>query len=394
MSGARQKLSTALTAEELKFLEAIKKTQEETSPPPSVDVGAIAAKAFASYLEGLAGENTETEPIPGIAAVLTKTTPGLTKTVANLIGEESNEQKPFIHFRRDFIYTVVPTIVLAVLGIGYLLFRSKVNLSSSLLVSSSVLVKSSIAVTVLTAVGFTVWFLVDPDRISNHLRSIRYSGGALTGGLAVAALALLTINYGLDQRGKWQNTRIENTSREMAELGFATVGSTVGTNLEGKTRLNFVGSQQTAFVLKSEQSGEAVKVEAKPDKDRTNASVVLDIVPYSAKVYSFGSTVADYEVLTGKVDYSDQNQDFVEIKPDGGATPIKITLDSNARQLMFANFSELRESGLTGKDVKVLFVPKSSQALKMSWRRQGTDELIYNSASASLKQAAASSPAN
>ena len=390
MSGARQKLSTALTAEELKFLEAIKKTQEETSPPPSVDVGAIAAKAFASYLEGLAGEGTQTEPVPGIAAVLTQTTPGLTRTVANLMGDDSIDQKPRIHFRRDFIYTLVPTVVLAVLGIGYLLFRSKVNLSSS------VLVKSSLAVTVLTAVGFTVWFLVDPDRISNHLRSIRYSGGALTGGLAVAALALLTINYGLDQRGKWQQdartTRIENTSREMAELGFATVGSTNGTNLEGKTRLNFVGSQQTAFVLKSEQSGAAVKVEAKPDKDRTNASVVLDIVPYSAKVYSFGSTVADYEVLTGKVKYSSDND--VEITPDGGATPIKVTLDSNARQLMFANFSELRESGLTGKDVKVLFVPKSSQALKMSLRRQGTDELIYNSASASLKQTAAIVPEN
>lgn len=392
MSGARPKLSPeALSAEELRFLEAVKRTREEASPPPSVDVGAIAAKAFASYLEGV--EGTDPEPIPGLAAVLSRTTPGLQRTVANLINEESNEQKPSIHFRRDFTYTLVPTIVLAFLGIGYLLFRSKVNLSSSVL-SSSVLVKTSIAVTVLTAIGFTIWFLVDPDRISSHLRSIRYSGGALTGGLSLATLALLAVNFGLDQRGKWQNTRIENTSREMAELGFATVGPTVGgTSLEKKTQLNFVGSQQTAFVFKSEQGGEAVKVEAKPDNNRTNASVVLDMVPYSAKVYSFGSTVADYEVLTGKVvDYSDQNQDLVEIKPDGGATPIKVTLDSNARQAMYANFSELRETGLTGKDVKVLFVPKSSQALKMSWRRQGTDELIYNSASASLKQTAAIAP--
>ena len=56
MSDAREKLSTqAFTADEQRFLEAIKRTQEETSRPPgmNVDVGAIAAKAFASYLDGL-----------------------------------------------------------------------------------------------------------------------------------------------------------------------------------------------------------------------------------------------------------------------------------------------------------------------------------------------------
>lgn len=385
MTDASENLKeAALTNEELRFLEAIKRTQEDTSLPPgmNLDVGAVAAKAFAAYLEEA--------PPPPVIVVPPGSIFNLNKAVTDLM-PEAIEQKPTTHFGRDFLYTVVPTIILILFGVAYFLFRTKVDLSSEFALRISILF------TIIAGLLFTAGFLWNPERLSRHWQSLRYSSGALVGGLAVTTFGLLMVSYVLQQKHKWQmdlrNNRIETTSRALAEVGFATVGKTPvdsagDHSLEAKTRRNFVGIEETASLqLKSDEPGKRVDVEAKSEDVPT--SVILQIQPYRANVYSANPAQPDYEILTGTV--HNYSKDFIEIKPDDASMkePIKINLKESSEELMLADLPEIKETGLQGQEVKVLFVPKSSQAIKMSLLRQGAPpRVIYNADSASLKRAA------
>jgi hypothetical protein len=291
------------------------------------------------------------------------------------------EQEPSVQFRREFFYTVIPTVVLAVLAAGYLLFKSRVNLPFNLLAQILAVC------TVLAALALTIGFLIDMEAISARLRSFRYSGGSLVGGLAVAALGLLFINYGFQQRGKWlQNVsanKLESTSRELAEVGFATVGVKEGENLEAKTRLNFVGLDDSgSFELKSDKQTRAVTVEAKPGN--VVSSVVLLIEPFRANVYSANSTEADYEIVKGRVNSVSDNH--IEIQPDDSKVAQSVRID-----LANASVDKLTMAELQNKEVKILFVPKSSQAIKMSLLKQGSESIFYNAASAKLQEQTAAS---
>jgi hypothetical protein len=377
MSDAREQLtSEALSAADLKFLEAVKRTQQETTIPPemNVDVGAIAKKAFATYLEGL-----EKPQVPDAAVVNGR---ALSHAIARLLPEESEDEKVSVQFTRDFFYAVVPTIILIILAVGYFVVRSKVN------VSSGNAVKISILLTAAASLAVTAGFLFKREQLFSHLRSLKYSTGSLVGGLAVATVGLLSVYYGLEQKYKWQQsfreTKIETTSRALAEVGFATVGTT-DDNLEEKVKRNFVDLETTSVhIVKSEKP--EVKVEAQPDNVPT--SVVLKIDPYKAKVSSTSSNEPTYEVLTGTV--NKVSDDVIEINTVSPGTdqPRKIT--AQADQLMLNDFPEIKETGLQGQKVKVLFFSKNSQVIKMSLLGPGTEsKIIYNADSLGLKKSAA-----
>ena len=400
MSDARKKLSSqAFTADDRKFLEAIKRTQEETALPPgmNVDVGAIAAKAFASYLEGLPplppkgkpgeqpalAEQARTVswaslnvPKSELTTVLSTTTVSLSEAVAELIEEQPESS---VQFRREFLYTVVPTAVLIFFGIGYVLFKSRIDLPYSLMTWILTVV------TAVAAITLFVKFRVLPEQTSRYLRSLRYSSGSLVGGLAVAVLGLLSINYGVREKWKLQrnltNTKLESTSRDLAEVGFATVGAKEDENLAEKTRMNFVGLDNSASVeLKSDKPASKVEVKAKPDNVAT--SVFLLIEPFKADVYTTNSTEPDYQIVTGKVNSVSDN--YIEIEPNGSSATqqLRITL---AR----ASFDQATMTTLRDKEIKVLYIPKSSQAIKMALLGQGSESIIYNVASAKLQNQSA-----
>ena len=366
MSDARETGSThALTADDRKFLEAIKRTQQETSLPAGmkVDISAIAAKAFASYSEVLPRDSTE------LTNVLSRATDGLNKAVAELLDQQQHEHK--VQFRREFSYSVVPTSVLIVLGIGYLLLRSRVNLPYTLLVQ---LLAGFIA---LAAIALYIGFRFVPERLSSGLRQMRYSSGAMVGGLAAALICLQWISY--NSRG-WQqevtDTKLQSTSRAMAEVGFATVGANENENLAERTRMNFVGLDNSdSFELTSDKPAKKVEVKAKPGNVAT--SVVLMIEPFKADVYSVDSAEPDYQILTGKVNSVSDNH--IEIKPNDASVSHPIRINLATASLDQPVLTQLRD-----KEVKVLFVPKSSQAIKMAFLGKGSDSIIYNAASPKL----------
>jgi hypothetical protein len=220
---------------------------------------------------------------------------------------------------------------------------------------------------------------------------LKYSSGALVGGLAVAFFGLLSINYGIHQKGKWNENKIESTSRAMAEVGYASVERIPDENLAEKTRMNFVGLENSAVELETEKAG-AVKVRAKPESVST--SILLTIGPFRANVYSADSTEPDYEILTGTV--HNYSKDFIEIKADDSSKtkPVKINLTENSERLMRADLENNNEAKLQGMEVKVLYVPRSSQAIKLSLLRGAAPRVIYNADSASLTMAAAMVPQN
>lgn len=408
MAEARGKIvASEFTDDERKFLEAIKRTQAQVNPPEgmNVDVGAIAAKAFASYLKGMETEETgdlEWESATQRAfafqsvelrKVLSQTTSGFTKAVGELLQKEAVE--PAVEFRRDFFYTVIPTTVLLFVGGVYLFLRSKVDLPYGPLASALLIL------TIAAAGGLAVGFLKNPTVFSSHIGSLKHSGGALVGGLFVAAIGLLLGTYGFAQKVQWQQSlnsaRIESASRDLAEVGFSTVGQMNGSSLEAKTLMNFGGTDNAGtFVVETEKNGDAVKVEAKPSDAPT--SVVLHIEPKKADVYSTSSTLPDYQILTGRV--SSISDDFVELTPDVStdSLPVKITLVAGGSdQLKHANWIAFKEANiekLKGEEVKVLFEPRTSKGLKMSLFQSGTESVIYNSAlsNVTVKTSAAIAP--
>lgn len=405
MAEARGKLANEqFTEDEIRFLEAIKRTQLQVNPPDgiNVDVGAIAAKAFASYLQGVENEkqpvSTEFElshaqhnmMASGIELrrVLATTTPGFQKAVGELFQSQSVD--PAVEFRRDFFYTVIPTTVLLFLGGIYLFLRSKLNLPYGPLASALLIL------TIAVAGGLAVSFLKSPVLFSKHIGFLRYSGGALTGGLFVAAIGLALGTYGFTQKVKWQqsaatartnfaNARIDSTTRTLAEVGFSTVGTRENDSLESTARMNVASlASSDTFVLQPERDGKAMKVETKPND--TPTSVVLHIEPKKADVYRTNASLPDYQIFTGTVDSISER--FVEIKPDNSAMEIlRISLVAgDTDQTRFANWIERYKEAadmdkLKGEEVKVLFDTKSSKGLKMSLlAAQGGDSLIYNAA--------------
>ena len=374
-----EKLETqALTTDELRFLEAIKRTRAETTLPPeiNVDVGAIAAKAFASYLEGLE------DPRP--PKVVTVTPAGLTQLVAQLMPAEPVEQQPSIQFRRDFLSNWVFQVFLVIICLGYLFFRSRIDLPYSRL--AQILMAGA----VVGLITFSIWFLRNPDRLGIRLNCLKYSAGSLASGLAALAIGL----YGFQQ---WQQdvntTKIDSTSRALAEVGFAAVGTSDVNKLKEKALRNFVELEKTTSLelVESGKPALGVKLAAKPENVPT--SVILQIEPYRANVTTANSDQPAFEVLTGTV--NKVSNDGIEINSTDLSTDKlrKINLTAHADQLLLEDLPEVRESGLQGREVKVLFVPKSSQTIKMSLLRQGAEpKIIYNADSVGLKRTVAILP--
>lgn len=358
-----------LTEDELKFLAAVERTKEETTVPPDVkiDVRAVAARAFAAYLESDGKqEDADTQ-------IIVTATAGINRTVSELLNI-----KPVQEFRRDFFSVIIPTLML--LGGWYFFFRMKGN--TSYLWGPNIVVFLLFSV----ALALTFSYLKYHVRMSNSfLKSLRYSVGALVGVLASLAILLGVGNYSLRQN--WIDTKLEGTKRDIADVAFMTVGGKK--NLQGETQLNLSRLDNTAAVIvETNENGEIIKIEAKA-KD-VPIPVIAEITPKRANIYSSDPTQPDYKILTGKIRWLSENA--IEINPDE---------PDNTQQIVKLNFNPTivpshYESSWTSlnsknlenykdKDVKVLYSTKSGEPIKMIIANaEGSHPYLYNSAVSDL----------
>lgn len=370
-SHSRRDSDELLTEEERKFLEAINQSRKETSAPEGVrvDVRSVAAKSAALYLAASEGS----EPLPkNVRDILETYGTGFNNALLEFFDVEPKKE-----FNRDFLFSIIPTVIILVMGGVYLYLQREsgpVHLQAPYLIAG-------LGILIAIPLGFIFRHWSGTGNFP--FKFLSTSSGALVGGMVVASIAVSLGGYGVNQKAASVKEKTEDMERHIAAVAFWAVGNKEE-NLESRVENNLAHLTTRATVQVKSESPKEVTVIANPEG--VNEKIVAKINPNQAEIFYTDSKQPSYRILVGTIsDFSDNKIELKSEAPDSGDQNVRLVVNregfkNNRTNIVLSdNGNNLTSTNLVGSKVKVWYVPSTNTTLKMALTNNAAgSNQIYN----------------